>query len=222
MWLRCQIGSKRPLAKRKDVLRRLLAEEVVDPEDLVLVEDLVQLAVQLPGRREVGTEGLLHDDPAALDQVRVLEQVDHRQGSLGWDAEVVQAAQLVGAELFLGLRDGLPQGLGPTLARGPVQALGELRPALRVGPLPAVLRDGLAGELGERVAIVLLERGAHHLHLRQQAGIEEVQHAGEQLALGQVTGGSEQDNGRGGRHGSRLPGSAPFENSGERSVPLDT
>ena len=47
MKLRFQIGSNRPLAKRKreDVLRRLLAEEVVDAEDLLLVEDLVHGAL---------------------------------------------------------------------------------------------------------------------------------------------------------------------------------
>ena len=33
-------------AEREDVLRRLLAEEVIDAEDLVLVEDLVQLGVE--------------------------------------------------------------------------------------------------------------------------------------------------------------------------------
>ena len=54
----------------EDVLRRLLAEEVVDPEDLLLVEDLVQRGVQRPRAGQVGAERLLHDDPGALDQVR--------------------------------------------------------------------------------------------------------------------------------------------------------
>ena len=67
-------------AERQDVLRRLLAEEVVDPEDLLLVEHLVQLGVERDGRGEVGAERLLHDDPAALDQAGVAELVDDRPG----------------------------------------------------------------------------------------------------------------------------------------------
>ena len=62
-------------AEGEDVLRRLLAEEVVDPEDLLLVEDLVQLGVERSGAGEVGAERLLHDDPAALDQAGLRELV---------------------------------------------------------------------------------------------------------------------------------------------------
>ena len=58
-------------AEGEDVLRRLLAEEVVDAEDLALVERLVQRGVQPPGAGQVGAERLLHDDPAALDEVGV-------------------------------------------------------------------------------------------------------------------------------------------------------
>ena len=36
-------------AEREDVLGRLLAQEVVDPEDLLLGEHLVQLRVELDG-----------------------------------------------------------------------------------------------------------------------------------------------------------------------------
>ena len=50
MWLRCQIGSNKPVGEPEgqDVLRRLLPEEVVDPEDLLLLEDPVQLLVERP------------------------------------------------------------------------------------------------------------------------------------------------------------------------------
>ena len=37
-------------AERQDVLRRLLAEEVIDAEDLLLGEHLVQLGVELHAR----------------------------------------------------------------------------------------------------------------------------------------------------------------------------
>ena len=51
MWERFQIGSNRPLAKRRARMfwRRLLAEEVVDAEDLLLGEDLVDRVVELAG-----------------------------------------------------------------------------------------------------------------------------------------------------------------------------
>ena len=48
-------------AQREQVLDRLLAEVVVDPEDLALVEGLLQLGVQRLGRLEVAAEGLLDD-----------------------------------------------------------------------------------------------------------------------------------------------------------------
>ena len=55
-------------AEREDVLRRLLAQEMIDAEDLVLVEDLVQLGVQRHRACQIGAERLFHDDPGALDE----------------------------------------------------------------------------------------------------------------------------------------------------------
>ena len=43
------------------VLHGLLAEEVIDAEDLLLGEDAVHDCVQRAGRIEVGPERLLHD-----------------------------------------------------------------------------------------------------------------------------------------------------------------
>ena len=73
------------------------------------------------------------------------EQVHDGEGRLRRDAEVVQPAQLVGAELGLGLGDGLAQRLGATGTGRPAQPLGELVPALGLGSLAAVLRDRLGG-----------------------------------------------------------------------------
>jgi len=60
MWLRFQIGSNMPLAKaqHQDVLHRLLAEVVIDPVDLVLVDDSEQFVVERLGGGEVGAERL--------------------------------------------------------------------------------------------------------------------------------------------------------------------
>ncbi len=49
-------------AEREDVLDGLLAEVVIDAEDLRLVEDLVDRRVQLHRAREVATERLLEHD----------------------------------------------------------------------------------------------------------------------------------------------------------------
>ena len=83
-------------AEGEDVLGRLLAEEMVDAEDLILIERLVQLLVERDGTGQIRAEGLLHDDSAALDQARLADHVDCGEGRLGRDGEVVQP-QLVGA-----------------------------------------------------------------------------------------------------------------------------
>ena len=51
--------------EREDVLRGLLAEEVIDAKDLLFVEHFVQGVVQRPRGGEVATERLLHDDAGA-------------------------------------------------------------------------------------------------------------------------------------------------------------
>ncbi len=55
-------------AEDEDVLHRLLAQVVIDAEDLVFVEDLVDVIVQRAGAGQVVAEGLLDDgaDPAVL------------------------------------------------------------------------------------------------------------------------------------------------------------
>jgi hypothetical protein len=50
-------------AQRQQVLDRLLAQVVVDPEDVLRAEDAVDQGVELLGRGEVVPERLLHDDP---------------------------------------------------------------------------------------------------------------------------------------------------------------
>ena len=62
---RFQIGSKMPLAKRRaqHVLHRLLAEVVVDAEDLALVEELLEHLLQLSRGGELVPERLLDDEP---------------------------------------------------------------------------------------------------------------------------------------------------------------
>ena len=61
-------------AQDQDVLHRLLAEEMIDPIDLVLAQDLPDLGIERPRRSEVVAEGLL-DDHAAPGAVRLAGQV---------------------------------------------------------------------------------------------------------------------------------------------------
>ena len=124
-------------AEREDVLRRLLAEEVVDPEDLVLVEHLVQAGVQAAGASEVGAERLLHDDPAALDQPRLGELGHDGERRLGRDAQVVQPARAL-PQLGLGLLDRLAQRDGARAARHPLGALGQVAQVLLADVVAAV------------------------------------------------------------------------------------
>jgi hypothetical protein len=55
-----------PEAQDEQVLDGLLAQVVVDAQDLVLVEVLVQGVVQGAGAAQVVAERLLDDDPALL------------------------------------------------------------------------------------------------------------------------------------------------------------
>jgi len=84
-------------AERQDVLRRFLAQEVVDPEDLLLGEDFMQPGVQRHRAGEIGAEGLLHDDAAALDETGFGQQPNRRQGGGGRHAQIVHTTVLAGA-----------------------------------------------------------------------------------------------------------------------------
>jgi hypothetical protein len=61
-------GLEQPVgeAERKDVQRGFLAEEMVDPEDLPLLEGLMDLIVEGDGTPQIGAKRFLHDDPRAF------------------------------------------------------------------------------------------------------------------------------------------------------------
>ena len=179
-------------AEREDVLRRLLAEEMVDAVDLLLGEDLVQPRIERDGALQVGAEGLLHDDARALDQAGRTQQAHRRQRRARGHAQVVQPAAL-GAQVLLGGLDRRAQRLRPGRQRHIVEAGGEVLP-VRLGHPPA-------GELVERAArlppegldIDVVERHADDAAAGNEAGRGQVVQAGQQLAPGQVAGGAEQD-----------------------------
>jgi hypothetical protein len=109
----------------QDVVNRLLAEEVVDPEDLRLVEDRVHGVVQGAGGGQVRAERLFDNDPGSRDQARGPEH------SHGWhegdrrDSEVEQPPRGA-AELPFGGLDRRDQRVGAARCRaGERQSLPE-------------------------------------------------------------------------------------------------
>ena len=76
-------------AQVHDVLDRLLAQEVVDPEEALLREDRGQTLVQLARGCEIGAEGLLDDEPAPIvDETRSRELIGDLEERRGWRGEV--------------------------------------------------------------------------------------------------------------------------------------
>ncbi len=143
-------------AERQDVERRLLAEEVVDAEDLVLGKDLVQLGVERLGARQVGAERLLHDDASPIDEIGIAQYVHDIKRRLRRHAQVVQSTGLA-AELVLVRGRGLGQRLCAVLDVD-VRQLGRERPPLLfVERTRAELAARRLGELPERLVVELVE-----------------------------------------------------------------
>ena len=99
-------------AEREDVLHRLLAEEVVDPEDLGVVELGVEGLVERHRRIVVVAERLLEDHARlGAGQADRPEHRDDRAEGVRRHREVVQQPRVV-ADLAARLLDPLPQRLG--------------------------------------------------------------------------------------------------------------
>jgi hypothetical protein len=177
--------------ERQDVLRRLLAQEVVDPEDLPLPEGLVQMVVQAGRTRQVGAEGLLHHHPRVLHQAGVPEHGDHLQRGPGRHAQVVQA---LGAWPQLQLRPGHGCGerVRPGALRHVAELAGELLPLLVRDRAAAELADGVVRETAERVVVQIQHRGPDDPDLGGHRRGGQMRQAGQQLAPCQVTGRPEQ------------------------------
>ena len=95
-------------AEDEDVLHRLLAQVVVDAEDLVLIEHLVHVVVQLARALEVVAEGLFDDgaNPASgLGGIGMIHAVLAQRvddiGEVLWRRGKVKQTIAFGAELFI-------------------------------------------------------------------------------------------------------------------------
>jgi len=194
MKLRFQIRLEQAVGEPEgeDVLRRLLAQEVVDPEDLALPEDAVHLVVQFDRAVQVGAERLFHHHPGPFHQPGVLQHGDDGQRGLRRDGQVVQAQDVL-AQLGLRLRDRGREGVRAGALRDVAQFAGERRPLPLVQRPRAELADRLVREVPEGLGIHVLQGGRHDLHVGGQCGQREMGQTRQQLAPGQVAGGAEQD-----------------------------
>ena len=180
-------------AEGQDVLRRFLAEEVVDPEDLVLGEDLCSLRVQRYRAGEIGAEGLLHDDAASLDKTGLGQQPHRRQGGAGRHAQIVHATALAAQRLLRRLDRRLERA-GAGRQRHVVQGLRRRRPSRPRSPCGvencssasrASLRKPSASSSSSETPMI------------RQPGMKpaaaQMEQARQQLPPRQVTGGAHQD-----------------------------
>jgi hypothetical protein len=94
------VAGPRPLDHRvgepedQDVLDRLLAEVVVDPEDLRLVEDLARDAVELTRACQVVPDRLLDHDSRLIPDSCLSDPLDDRRESRGWRGAVKEPPTL--------------------------------------------------------------------------------------------------------------------------------
>ncbi len=77
-------------AEVEQVLDRLLAQVVIDAEDLVLAKDGVERRVEPPGTGQVPAERLLDDDSGAIGAVGLAQQAHHLAKERRRDREVVE------------------------------------------------------------------------------------------------------------------------------------
>ena len=192
-------------AEHQDVLHRLLAEVVIDAVDLILREHRAHRVVQRAGRREIAPERLLDDDahPAAGAVGRPVEpgfaepEHDRRveRGRGGAVEEPVAADRPLLLDLAQEIAEpGVEVGVGG-IAGVVEEGLGEPLPHARGGRLDA-------GELRDRLAHARAELLVAHLRpahaddgegLGQHAALEHRPERGDELALGEIAGGAEDD-----------------------------
>ncbi len=173
-------------AEGEQVLDRLLAQEVVDPQDRLLVEHVVQRRVEMACRLEVVAEGLLHDDPRPAVQARSGQVVHHGREQRRWDGQVVRGPLRRG-QLAGEIVEGRGVAVVPGHEREPAEEGGH-----RVG-VDVVDRggDGVAGVPAERLGVHVGQRDADHGQVQPPRGGQCIQR-GQQHLAGQVAGGTEE------------------------------
>ena len=188
-------------AHRQDVLDRLLAEVVVDPEDRARREDVAEDAVELAGRLEVVAERLLDHHPAPravalLGQAVLLELPDDGAEEARRDREV-EGVVAAGAPLLVELLDRAAQAVERRVvvevALDEADALGELVPDLLAELGAGVRLHRVVDDLGEVLVRPVAPGEADEAEAgRQQPAVREVVDRGHHLLARQVTGHAEE------------------------------
>ena len=168
---------------RQDVLHRLLAEVVVDPEHRVGREHRLEHRVELASGLQVVPERLLDDHAAprvslGVGEAVLLELSHDRAEERRGDGEVERHVAGSAAEL-VELLDRAPQLLERhvvvELARHEAEPLGQLVPHLLAERRPGVLADSVADDLGEVLVGPVAAREADEAEARrEQAAVGEV------------------------------------------------
>ncbi len=163
-----------------DVLHRLLPQEMVDPEDLVLADHLEQLAVELARRSEVVSERLLDHHPRTVGEVGFRQSSDDgpEQGRRGLEVEqrMLRRAQRLAETVE---RRGVVRVAldVPEACEEPAESL------LLRGPLFLDRGAGVCAEVGVGP---LGPPAADHRHLEQHAPLQPVERW-ERLSTRQVS-----------------------------------
>ena len=180
--------------QREDVLHGLLAEEVVDSEDLRLVEDAVNRVVQSTSGLEVGPERLFENDARALREPVLAQGLGDAGKGLRRYGKVVEQAWLA-ADLPLCRGDGVSEAARVRgVGGGVVEALREPGPGLLGRRAAAELVDCRAGVCPELLVRQGLPRGADDpVALGKEAGFGEMEEPRHELSPREVTGRSEED-----------------------------
>ena len=131
-------------AEGEDVLRRLLAEEMIDAENLLFGEHLVQGVVERDRALEIGAERLFHDDPRSAGEIGLAQHFDRRQRGVRRHAQVVDELDLL-VEGLLRLLDRFLERAGAGRDRHVVERRLERRPGLLLGPVLGVARTRRRG-----------------------------------------------------------------------------
>src|ERR1700722_2827612 len=201
-------------AEREDVLRRLLAEEVVDAKYLSFVEYLVQFGVQRYRARKVSAERLFHDDAGALDESGVAEEAHRRQGSIRWDAQIMQATAL-GAERLLRGRYGRLEGGRARREGHVIEILGKGIPVRRTHLTRGELVECAAHFRAQALRVQVLQRHTDDAAPRDEPGGCQVEEARPELAAREVTRRTEKD------HDLWILRTLAWKNFCHRALPLD-
>ena len=178
--------------EREDVLRRLLAEEMIDAEDLVFGEHLVQRLVERHRAFEIGAERFFHDDARFPVEVGLAQHPDRRERGVRRHAQIMDELGLLFESRPRPL-DRFLESAGAGRDRHVVERRLERRPSLLLGPVGVLLEHRVASEDAEALDVDRVKRYADDPAFRDEAGADEVKEARQQLLVGEIAGRAEQN-----------------------------